>query len=228
MIAMAQTLERHSISEAVEHVIEACEVLGEEMATIDGSAGQHHRAEVWSMGATLYELLAGTPPLPRGGHLPLRKLRPDVPPLLAAIVERSLMADPAARFSSVAELAGSLRGRVTVRPVTRASLTTTLQSVEAPVAVPSERPVALDARADGPSLRQTVVAALAGPMLLAILAATSAIVGGVSPAAGATESTRAPAVVLRLTAKAAESVAREKVVETKATTRPRVAGARRH
>lgn len=78
------------------------------------------RTDIWSLGAILYELLAGRPPfaadsvaqvcaLVLEGNLPsLRKLRPDVPLALEAVVARCLRKRPSERFSTADELARAL------------------------------------------------------------------------------------------------------------------------
>jgi serine/threonine protein kinase len=82
--------------------------------TVDG------RADVYSLGCTLYELLSGQVPYPGGGLLdklrrhaleqpePLTRLRPEVPAELAAVVERMMAKDPAVRSLTPARVAAAL------------------------------------------------------------------------------------------------------------------------
>src|SRR5262249_58749705 len=76
-----------------------------------------HRADLFSLGSTLYAACAGRPPfgcdaplavLRRvcdGRPVPLRSLNPDVPAWLAAVIEKLQSKDPAARFVDAAEVA---------------------------------------------------------------------------------------------------------------------------
>ncbi len=78
------------------------------------------RSDLYSLGATLYFLLAGRPPLTKGnvteklaGHAvfepePIQNIRDDVPNELAQAVHRLLARDPDERFQSAAEVAETL------------------------------------------------------------------------------------------------------------------------
>ncbi len=77
------------------------------------------RSDLFSLGAVLYEAISGQPPfaattplavlrrITDEEPLPLRQAAPDVPPEVAAIVDRLLVKDPAGRFGSAAEVAAA-------------------------------------------------------------------------------------------------------------------------
>jgi len=79
-----------------------------------------HRADLYAVGATMYQALAGRLPhdapsfpamlfaIVEQTPDPLGRLRPDLPPSLVAVVERAMAKDPNARFRSAEEMRASL------------------------------------------------------------------------------------------------------------------------
>ncbi len=86
-----------------------------------------HRADIYAMGITLYELLAGKQPyladtLPElcalvltGTPTPLREVRPDLPPVFATVLERSYEREREQRYQTIAEFAFALAPYATQR-----------------------------------------------------------------------------------------------------------------
>jgi serine/threonine protein kinase/putative intracellular protease/amidase len=78
------------------------------------------RADIYSLGCTLYYLLCGHVPFPRGSAtqklishtemdpVPIRRLRDDLPEELVAIVERMMAKSPADRFQTPADVVQAL------------------------------------------------------------------------------------------------------------------------
>jgi WD40 repeat protein/serine/threonine protein kinase len=103
--------------------------------------GADIRADIYSLGCTLYDLLAGRPPFPEGtamqkvlGHVerqptPLTELRPEVPESLAGVVERMMAKDPAVRYQTPAQVAEALALFAGDRPPARGRRRLTLALV---------------------------------------------------------------------------------------------------
>ena len=83
------------------------------------------RTDLFSLGCTMYRLLTATYAFPgetredrlikriRQSHVPITKVRPDLPDRLVSIVDRLLARRPADRFRSAAEVAEALEALIT-------------------------------------------------------------------------------------------------------------------
>ena len=174
---------------------------------IRSSASADGRSDLWSLGIVLYELLTGIPTfhaedlsevfaaILEQEPLPLRGLRPDVPPGLVEVLDRCLRKDPEERFQNAAELAAALLPFAPARALAVAERSSSTLGAAAPHSVglaaaaspsePSLRLSAGDLRVPSsspavvmsvkPSRRSSLRAVAA-----VVLTAAAATVGGVS------------------------------------------------
>jgi serine/threonine protein kinase len=121
------------------------------------------RADVYSLGCTLYFALTGRPPFPEGTLAqrvlkhqtqqpePIVAKRPDVPPALEAICRRMMAKSAAARYQTAAEVSAALAdwikrydagetGTATVRPEADEELTLAPLDDEPRAAAPAPKP----------------------------------------------------------------------------------------
>jgi serine/threonine protein kinase len=91
--------------------------------------GQDHRSDIYSLGVTLYELLALKPPfashdrhallheIADGTPPPLRQLNRSIPRDLETIVLKALATDPPARYATAQQMADDLKRFVAHEPI---------------------------------------------------------------------------------------------------------------
>ena len=116
-----------------------------------------HRADLYAFGCVAYELLTGAPPLARtslratlaaqvaDAPVPIRQLRPDLPPSVADVVMRCLAKNPAERPASASWIIRAIEGANSAEPASGPS--TSSQIAPTLVTSPSRKSGAVTNRA---------------------------------------------------------------------------------
>jgi len=168
-----------------------------------------HRADLYSLGCILYEMVVGEAPFPKGGsgeviamHLfeevrPPRDRVPGISPELDAIIMRLLQKEPADRYASAQELARALAGPAGVEITPSPFGTAPSTGPHAPLARPSVEthitaPLPFD---DGGPTRRDRGHALPIIAALVVLVIGGAVALVVAKSSGGEEA-RAPAPVV--------------------------------
>src|SRR5262249_14211346 len=140
------------------------------------------RTDIHALGCTFYYALAAGVPFPGGTPAekmlkqqldeppPVEKLRPDIPPALAAILRCMMAKDPARRYQTPADLAAAVARLADARPAT---LPVAQPPPQAAAPSDDERLIVPSARADRRALRMSRIlvwlVAVAGLLGLGVL-----------------------------------------------------------
>jgi eukaryotic-like serine/threonine-protein kinase len=127
---------------------------------IQRTAEVDHRADVWSLGAVLYELITARSAfvadsvrqvwtrILETSPTPLAAYCPEAPPSLQAVIDRALEKDPARRFQNVAELAVALLPFAPSRARLYAQRASSILGTKSDSVLPGPLPVPLPVRAN--------------------------------------------------------------------------------
>jgi WD40 repeat protein/serine/threonine protein kinase len=159
------------------------------------------RADLYSLGCTLYFLLTGRVPFPRGNvtekllkhqmdtPTPVRQLRPDAPPHVEALIEKLMAKRPEERYQTPAELAAALESlhanRETIVAVPRSAEQTLLVTASpfADIDLPASATLAVDSSPRRPKTASRrswprIAAGIAGVLLAAAVVLALVMSGG--------------------------------------------------
>lgn len=140
-----------------------------------GGKNIDHRSDIFSLGVTLYCLLAGGLPLERGqpaAMLPeIGRIRSDIPPDLAALLPQLLAASPDDRIGSMAQLAERLKplavGRLLTALLGQARKQPLARTALPPALLPSRAPPVQLSAAPAPAAQVSTLRAQRDPTLVA-------------------------------------------------------------
>jgi serine/threonine-protein kinase len=130
--------------------------------------GARVQSDLYSVGVTLYEMLTGRPPFEADNDVgmafkhinepptPPRQLNPMIPPQLERIVLRALAKNPAARFTSAAEMEQALRNYAAFGAQATAAVPQVPRPAPAVAVVPSVAPRSAPAVAPPPPPQATL------------------------------------------------------------------------
>jgi serine/threonine protein kinase len=179
-----------------------------------------HRADIYGLGITLYELICGQPPFLGRGigdtmmmHMGMEpdapsRRREEVPPDLDRIVLKALEKKPEDRFSTMAELAHALEQCSVLKPGLAASTPARASATPAPAAVASVSPrVAPSRRTSLIALSGIAGVALLGHALLRSRGDNSMAAKEVNPTEQEAQSLRPPLPIAPPVAPAAGTAA---------------------
>ena len=169
------------------------------------------RADIYALGAMLYEVLTGEPPFGRGDMLttmqrhvreipaaPSTKARRPVSPALDAVALTALSKNPADRFADAVSFFADLQAAI------GAPSPTMMRQVAEETSTVDRAAAEMVAKAQAPRSRATVVAAAAVAGVLAIAGAGVVVLKG-RTAASSSASTHTPAVMMEETPLAREA-----------------------